>query len=128
MRLNMHRSDSPRDRVASATDTLADAGDALASSKDELVKEFRNLLKDGEALLRSSSNLSGDALTEARNRFRDQLANARTQLSAATRIAAEKSRQAASVTDDYVHANPWPAIGVAAGVGFAIGALLLSRL
>jgi ElaB/YqjD/DUF883 family membrane-anchored ribosome-binding protein len=99
----------------------------IAKSKEALMRDFRNLIRDGEALLRSTSNLSGDAFAEAREQFRVQLANARTRVTAASRVAAEKSRQAALVTDDYVHANPWPAIGVAAGVGFVLGALLARR-
>jgi ElaB/YqjD/DUF883 family membrane-anchored ribosome-binding protein len=125
MDLNMHSADA----IDAGTNSGAqgDANRALAKSKDELMKDFRNLIRDGEALLRSTSNLSGEAFAQAREQFRLQLANARTRVAAASRIAAEKSRQAALVTDDYVHANPWPAIGVAAGVGFVLGALFARR-
>jgi ElaB/YqjD/DUF883 family membrane-anchored ribosome-binding protein len=34
---------------------------------------------------------------------------------------------AARVTDDYVHDNPWQAIGVAAAVGFLAGLLIARR-
>lgn len=104
-----------------------DADRALAKSKDDLMRDFRNLIQGGEALLKSTSNLSGEAFAQAREQFRIQLASARTRVAAASRVAAEKGRQAAAVTDDYVHANPWPAIGVAAGVGFIVGALLSRR-
>ena len=123
MDLNMHSADA----IGAGTGAQGDANRALAKSKDELMKDFRNLIRDGEALLRSTSNLSGEAFAQAREQFRLQLANARTRVAAASRIAAEKSRQAAVVTDDYVHANPWPAIGVAAGVGFVLGALFARR-
>jgi len=35
-------------------------------------------------------------------------------------------REAAANADEYVHANPWQAVGAAAGVGLLLG-LLLSR-
>jgi ElaB/YqjD/DUF883 family membrane-anchored ribosome-binding protein len=38
----------------------------------------------------------------------------------------DQARDAARATDDYVHDNPWQAIGVAAAVGFLVG-LVISR-
>lgn len=37
------------------------------------------------------------------------------------------ARHAADTADGYVHSKPWPAIGVAAAAGAAIGALLGAR-
>jgi len=39
----------------------------------------------------------------------------------------ERTRAAARATDDYVHDNPWRAVGVAAGVGLVIGLLIGRR-
>jgi len=39
----------------------------------------------------------------------------------------ERTRAAARATDDYVHENPWRAVGVAAGVGLVIGLLIGRR-
>jgi ElaB/YqjD/DUF883 family membrane-anchored ribosome-binding protein len=39
----------------------------------------------------------------------------------------EKSKAAAKVTDEYVHDNPWKAIGVSAGIGLVIGLLIGRR-
>ena len=41
-------------------------------------------------------------------------------------VVVEKGKQAARVTDDYVHEHPWAAIGIAAGVGVLVG-LLVNR-
>jgi ElaB/YqjD/DUF883 family membrane-anchored ribosome-binding protein len=38
-----------------------------------------------------------------------------------------RAREAAQKTNAYVHENPWPSIGVAAGVGFLVGLLLGRR-
>jgi ElaB/YqjD/DUF883 family membrane-anchored ribosome-binding protein len=40
------------------------------------------------------------------------------------RTASEKSRQAATQTDEWVHENPWVALGIVAGVGLLLGLLL----
>jgi len=103
------------------------AGATLARSKEELVAEFRNLVRAGESLLRATTNLSGDALAQAREQFRDTLAVAKSRLSDASRIALDKGRYAASATDDYVRANPWPAVGVALITGLLAGVLIARR-
>jgi ElaB/YqjD/DUF883 family membrane-anchored ribosome-binding protein len=38
------------------------------------------------------------------------------------------ARQAADTTDEYVHTNPWSAIGIAAAAGAAIAVLLSTRM
>jgi ElaB/YqjD/DUF883 family membrane-anchored ribosome-binding protein len=98
-----------------------------ARSKDELMNDFRNLISEGEALLRSTASLSGDAFAQAREQFRETLAQAKTRVSDTSRAAIDRGRRAASATDGYVRSNPWQAIGVAAALGFVIGALLVRR-
>ncbi|PYI85433.1 MAG: hypothetical protein DME26_11090 [Verrucomicrobia bacterium] len=39
----------------------------------------------------------------------------------------ERSRQAAVVTDEYVHGHPWTAAGIAAALGMLVGILLCQR-
>ena len=39
----------------------------------------------------------------------------------------DQAKAAARVTDDYVHDNPWQAIGVAAAVGFVVGLMMNRR-
>jgi ElaB/YqjD/DUF883 family membrane-anchored ribosome-binding protein len=41
--------------------------------------------------------------------------------------AIDRAKAAARVTDDYVHDNPWRAIGAAAAAGFLIGLLVNRR-
>jgi ElaB/YqjD/DUF883 family membrane-anchored ribosome-binding protein len=36
------------------------------------------------------------------------------------------TQQAAKATDDFVHENPWRAVGIAAGVSLVVG-MLISR-
>jgi ElaB/YqjD/DUF883 family membrane-anchored ribosome-binding protein len=39
----------------------------------------------------------------------------------------DRTKQAARVTDEYVHENPWKAVGIAAGVGLIVGLLIGRR-
>jgi ElaB/YqjD/DUF883 family membrane-anchored ribosome-binding protein len=41
--------------------------------------------------------------------------------------AVDRARDAARATDDYVHDNPWQAVGAAAAVGFVVGMLMTRR-
>jgi len=106
-----------------ATEYFHDGTEAIARSKDELMKEFENLVGAGEALLKSTSGLSVDA----RDAFSTRLADAQSRYHELTRAARVKSRKAATATDEYVHANPWPAIGIAAGIAFVVGAITMRR-
>jgi ElaB/YqjD/DUF883 family membrane-anchored ribosome-binding protein len=40
------------------------------------------------------------------------------------RSASDKSKQALTATDHWVHDNPWVALGVVAGVGLVLGVLM----
>ena len=42
------------------------------------------------------------------------------------RVLGEKTKEAATATDEFVRDNPWAALGIAAGVGALIG-FLISR-
>lgn len=120
-----------RDRAAARLDAgtaaMADSVRALARSKDELLGDFRALIREGEALLRSTATLSGEGLGEARDRFRETLNDAKERVGDASRVAIDRGRQAVAATDGVVRANPWRAVGVAAGLGFVLGALLVRR-
>src|SRR5512144_1628544 len=105
------------------TDTVAD----LAKTKDDLVNEFKTLISEGEELMRQTSNLSGDALSLARERFRARLADARSRMYDLSDVARVRGREAARLADDYVRESPWISIGAAAGVGFLVGVLLARR-
>ena len=111
----------------SAAESFRNGTAALARSKDDLLKDFQTLISEGEALMKSTTTLSGEALAQARDKFRDKLNDAKAQAAALTDAAQQKGRQAVVVTEDYVRANPWPAVGMAAGLGFVVVALSIRR-
>ena len=119
--------DKTYDSAGLAGTPFRDGSQALARSKDDLVNEFQKLISEGEALLKSTTSLSGEALAQAREKFRDTLKDAKTQVDALSEAARAGGRRAVGATEEYVRENPWPAIGMAAGVGFLIGALSFRR-
>jgi ElaB/YqjD/DUF883 family membrane-anchored ribosome-binding protein len=41
--------------------------------------------------------------------------------------AMRRAREIAGAADEYVHENPWQAVGVAAGIGLVLGLLIARR-
>jgi len=71
--------------------------------------------------LHATADQTGEKIASLRARIQDRLLDARERLTAAEIILVDKTRAAARATDDYVHENPWQAVGIGAGVGFLIG-------
>jgi ElaB/YqjD/DUF883 family membrane-anchored ribosome-binding protein len=96
-------------------------------SKDKLVADLKIVVADAEELLRATASQAGEKVSVARERIQASLASARVKLVEAERALAERTRQAAKVTDEYVHEHPWQAVGVAAAVGLVLGVLISRR-
>lgn len=96
----------------------------LEVGKEKLMQDFRAVVTDSEELLRATAGLTGEKVSAARERIQENLAAAKVRLNEAESAVLEKTKYAAKVTDEYVHDNPWKAIGVAASVGVIVGMLI----
>ena len=96
-------------------------------NRDKLVQDVKIVISDAEELLRATAAQAGEKVAAAREKVQDSLHRAKVKLAEAEDIMIEKGRQAARVTDEYVHDNPWKAVGIAAGIGFVIGLLIGRR-
>ena len=96
-------------------------------SKDKLVADLKVVVADAEELLRATASQAGEKVTAARERIQASLASAKVKLSEAERVALEQAKKAAKVTDEYVHENPWRAVGIAAVAGLVLGVLISRR-
>lgn len=90
------------------------------------MQDLRVVVADAEELLRATAGQAGEKVSAARERIQENLAAAKQRLAAAQDAVVAKTKEAAKVTDEYVHENPWKAVGIAAGVGLVIG-MLISR-
>ena len=95
-------------------------------SKDKLIQDLKAVVSDAEELLRATANQAGEKISAARERIQDSMHRAKVKLADAEGVMLDKTKEAARATDEYVHENPWKAVGIAAGVGFLVG-LLISR-
>ena len=96
-------------------------------TKDKLAQDFKVVVADVEELLRATASQAGERVSAVRERLQDSLHRTKVKLAEAEDIVVDKGKQAARVTDEYVHDHPWRAVGVAAGIGLVIGLLIGRR-
>ena len=100
---------------------------AQISAQAKLVNDIKLVIADAEELLLATADQTGDRIAELRARIKDRLLAAQIRLEAAEAVLLEKTRAAARATDDFVHENPWQAVGIGAGIGFLLGLVLGRR-
>jgi ElaB/YqjD/DUF883 family membrane-anchored ribosome-binding protein len=99
----------------------------MAISREKLVDDFSAVLTEAEDLLKRAANESGERAKDLRSQVEAKLLAAKLRLQEIEGEAVDRARVAARMTDDYVHDNPWQAIGIAAAVGFVAGLLMNRR-
>ena len=103
---------------------------SIGVSKDKLVEDFNAVISDTEQLLKSVAASGGDKAGAMRANVEENLKVARKRLEQLEAAALERSRATARATDEYVHAHPWEAVGMAAGIAAVAGiivGLMLNR-
>ncbi len=104
-----------------------DTIEGLNAAKDKLAHDFQAVVDGAEELLKVTSNNTEAGYSAARKKLEHSLKVARDELDQLQHAARLKAKQAARATDDYVHDNPWQAIGVGAAIGLALGVLIGRR-
>ena len=90
--------------------------------------EWHKLVADVEDLVKKVAHVDDAEIAEIRSKVEDTLARAKssagagmTALRERAEVVRERAGEATDATDEYVHENPWAAIGIAAAVGIIIG-------
>ena len=94
---------------------------------EKLMEELKLMVADAEELLVSTANQTGEATSIARSKIQKSLGVVKGRLHSAENALIDRTRQAAKVTDQYVHDNPWKAIGISACAGVIVGMLFARR-
>jgi ElaB/YqjD/DUF883 family membrane-anchored ribosome-binding protein len=100
---------------------------ASAVNKDKLVSDLKVVIADTEELLRATTGVAGEKVGELRDRLLVRLRDAKDRLIDLEQAVVEKTKAAARATDDFVHDEPWKAVGIAAALGLALGVLIGRR-
>lgn len=96
-------------------------------TRDQLMSDLKTVIQDAETWLRNGGNLTGDELKAAKAKFEQTLVAAKASLGEYQQTVVEKTKEAARVTDEYVHDNPWKSVGLGAAVGVVVGMLIARR-
>jgi ElaB/YqjD/DUF883 family membrane-anchored ribosome-binding protein len=85
------------------------------------------MLTEAEDLMKRAASETGERAKDLRTQVEAKLLAAKSRLQEMQGDALDSAKAAARVTDDYVHDNPWQAIGAAAALGFLVGLLMNRR-
>jgi ElaB/YqjD/DUF883 family membrane-anchored ribosome-binding protein len=97
------------------------------SSREKLVDDFAAVLAEAEEMLKRAATETGDKARDLRSQVETKLLRAKLSLQEIEGQAVDRAKAAARATDDYVHDNPWQAIGIAAAIGVVVGLLMNRR-
>lgn len=97
------------------------------STQSKLAQDMQTVLTDTQELMHLAAGEAGQGYKDARARLERSTGALRQQLEGLHASAKGKAAEAGRSADGYVRDHPWEAIGVAAGVGLLVGALLARR-
>ena len=99
----------------------------MDASRGKLVGDIKTVLTDVDDLLRQAADATGDEARELRRRAEDLLDQAQAKFAAVRDEVVTRGKATAHATNNWVHDNPWSAIGVGAAVGVLVGMLIARR-
>jgi ElaB/YqjD/DUF883 family membrane-anchored ribosome-binding protein len=83
--------------------------------------EWHKLVADVEDLVKKVANVDDAEIAEIRSKVESTLARAKTTATEGIAAVRGRAEDASDATDEYIHENPWAAVGIAAAVGIIIG-------
>jgi len=103
------------------------ADGALGANTSTISQEFHNFIADVEDLVKATTNLSGDELHKAKAKMQQRIVTAKESMGEMSSNIATRTRRAAQQTNNYVHEQPWNAIGADSVIGLLLGYVLARR-
>jgi ElaB/YqjD/DUF883 family membrane-anchored ribosome-binding protein len=95
----------------------------MEKNRQAIVNDLGTLAEDARALMTATADVAGEKVGEARQRLAAALESAKKIYGRAR----DKAVEGAKAADEVVHEHPYPAIGIALGVGALIGYLAVRR-
>lgn len=105
----------------------AEKSPSTIDARERLTRDMRTLVHDAEDLLQAAQRQGVEGIAAVRDRLEESLRQAKSQVADSQLLLMERARESARKANDAVHGHPWTAVGVAAGVGLLLGALLMRR-
>lgn len=96
-------------------------------TRQVLIEDTKLLIADAHDLLQLIADKTSENVTDLRFRLEDKIAKYKKDLARLQAAFIQRVKEAGQATDDYVHHEPWKAIGIAAGIAFVAGVLICRR-
>jgi ElaB/YqjD/DUF883 family membrane-anchored ribosome-binding protein len=106
---------------------LSASRDKIHAATADVASEFKSFVSDIEGLLKETASLTGDDLARAKIKLNQRINAAKECVNNASGTMLQQARKTATITNEYVHQQPWAVIGTSAVVSFALGMLLSHR-
>jgi ElaB/YqjD/DUF883 family membrane-anchored ribosome-binding protein len=106
---------------------MSDISSELTQHREKIIADLRSIMDDAESILQETANETGEKAKEFRSRIQLRLASANVSLARLERNVLKKGRAAAKAADEYIHEQPWNAVGISALIGLGIGVLIGRR-
>ena len=98
-----------------------------SANSQQLTADLKAVVNDAEALLKATAGDASARMSGVRDRLEESVKATRARIAEMEDAVVAQTKAAAEATDQYVHENPWPAIGIAAAAGLVVGVLLGRR-
>lgn len=100
---------------------------SIEQTEEQLLESLRKGIEDAEALLREAADAGEERAGELRERARGVIHRATDNFKVTQEKAIAQSKEAARVTDEYVHENPWRSMGMVGLAGLLLGVIIGRR-
>ena len=110
-----------------AQDAMQSVMSTANSVQSGVSREFHSFIADIEDLVKQTTSLTGDDLEHAKDQLVKRIATAKESIEDVGSDIAHQARKSVAATNEYVHDQPWDAIGAGAVAGMLIGFLLARR-
>jgi ElaB/YqjD/DUF883 family membrane-anchored ribosome-binding protein len=94
---------------------------------EKLISDYKVVVAEAEALIKATASQSAETIAQARKQMQQALLEMKPRLANIDAVLRDNTRLAVSAADEYVHHNPWMAMGAAASVGIVVGLLIGRR-
>ena len=97
------------------------------AQRDDMIANAKSLINDAGEIGESMASASKEKLAALGEKLSAKLRLSKEKISDAQDALAQKAKATARATDQYVHEEPWKAIGIAVAVGVVLGCLINRR-
>jgi ElaB/YqjD/DUF883 family membrane-anchored ribosome-binding protein len=105
--------------------------DAIKNKAEKVMNnassELHNFIADIEDLVKEATTLTGEDLKKAKAKLSERLSEAKESATEMGGVMKQRVRQSAISTNEYVHEQPWKAIGAGAAIGLLVGFAIARR-